>query len=177
MTHPAQLAFVDVVKANYANMFVQKRVLEIGSLNINGTIRQFFAACDYTGVDLGEGKDVDLVARGEDLDFPDRHFDVVCSCECFEHNLEWARTFDNMTRMAKSLVFFSCATTGRPEHGTTRTTPNDAPFCNDYYQNLKASDFLRECNFDPYLNYTFMVNKAAQDLYFVGIKKPGESNG
>ena len=67
MTHPAQLQFVNVVKANYANMFVQKRVLEVGSLNINGSIRQFFAACDYTGVDLGKGKDVDLVARGEEL--------------------------------------------------------------------------------------------------------------
>lgn len=178
MTHPAQMQFVNMVKANYANLFVQKRVLEIGSLNINGSIRQFFSDCDYVGVDIGEGRDVDLVARGEDLDFPDNSFDVCCSCECFEHNPEWAKTFDNMTRMAKSLVFFSCATIGRKEHGTTRTTPNDAPFCGDYYQNLKASDFLMTCNFMPYLYYSFIVNKESCDLYFVGIKKPtGENNG
>jgi ubiquinone/menaquinone biosynthesis C-methylase UbiE len=113
-----------------------------------------------------------MVARGEDLSFPDKSFDVVCSCECFEHNPEWARTFDNMARMAKSLVFFSCATTGRPEHGTPRTTPQDAPFCGDYYQNLKASDFLENCNMDAFISYRFLVNKAAQDLYFIGIKKP-----
>lgn len=172
MSHPAQMQFVEAVKQNYVNLFFRKRVLEIGSLNINGSIRQFFSDCDYTGVDLAPGKDVDLVGKGEDLDFPDKSFDVVCSCECFEHNPEWARTFDNMSRMARSLVFFSCATTGRPEHGTTRTTPQDAPFCGDYYQNLKASDFLEKCDMDAFLGYRFLVNKAAQDLYFIGIKKP-----
>jgi SAM-dependent methyltransferase len=172
MSHPAQMIFVESVKQNYVNLFIRKKVLEVGSLNINGSIRQFFIDCDYTGVDLAPGKDVDMVARGEDLSFPDKNFDVVCSCECFEHNPEWARTFDNMARMAKSLVFFSCATTGRPEHGTPRTTPQDAPFCGDYYQNLKASDFLENCNMDAFISYRFLVNKAAQDLYFIGIKKP-----
>lgn len=172
MSHPAQMIFVESVKQNYVNLFIRKKVLEVGSLNINGSIRQFFIDCDYTGVDLAPGKDVDMVARGEDLSFPDKNFDVVCSCECFEHNPEWARTFDNMARMAKSLVFFSCATTGRPEHGTPRTTPQDAPFCGDYYQNLKASDFLEKCNMDAFISYRFLVNKTAQDLYFIGIKKP-----
>lgn len=172
MSHPAQMIFVESVKQNYVNLFIRKKVLEVGSLNINGSIRQFFIDCDYTGVDLAPGKDVDMVARGEDLSFPDKSFDVVCSCECFEHNPEWARTFDNMARMAKSLVFFSCATTGRPEHGTPRTTPQDAPFCGDYYQNLRASDFLEKCNLDAFIGYRFLVNKAAQDLYFIGIKKP-----
>lgn len=172
MSHPAQMMFVESVKQNYVNLFIRKKVLEVGSLNINGSIRQFFIDCDYTGVDLAPGKDVDMVARGEDLSFPDKNFDVVCSCECFEHNPEWARTFDNMARMAKSLVFFSCATTGRPEHGTPRTTPQDAPFCGDYYQNLRASDFLERCNMDAFISYRFLVNKAAQDLYFIGIKKP-----
>lgn len=172
MSHPAQMIFVESVKQNYVNLFIRKKVLEVGSLNINGSIRQFFIDCDYTGVDLAPGKDVDMVARGEDLSFPDKNFDVVCSCECFEHNPEWARTFDNMARMAKSLVFFSCATTGRPEHGTPRTTPQDAPFCGDYYQNLRASDFLEKCNMDAFISYRFLVNKAAQDLYFIGIKKP-----
>lgn len=171
MSHPTQIEFVKNVKEAYPDLFVNKKVLEVGSLNINGSIREFFSDCDYTGVDLAPGKDVDFVGRGEDLAFPDRSFDVVCSCECFEHNPEWARTFDNMARMAKGLVFFSCATTGRPEHGTARTTPQDAPFCGDYYQNLKASDFLSKCNIDVFAGYRFLTNKSAQDLYFIGVKR------
>lgn len=173
MSHPAQMEFIAEVKRNYPELFSRKKVLEIGSLDINGSIRGFFTECAYLGVDLGAGAGVDLVGRGEDLEFPDGSFDVVASCECFEHNPEWVRTFDNMTRMAKSLVFFSCATTGRPEHGTKRTTPWDAPFCGDYYQNLKASDFIGRCNLKPYAEYTFMVNKDAHDLYFIGVKSNG----
>lgn len=172
MSHPAQMEFVEAVKQSYPILFSRKKILEIGSLNINGSIRQFFDSCDYTGVDLAPGKDVDMVAKGEELTFSDKTFDIVCSCECFEHNPNWVGTFNNMTRMSKCLVFFSCATTGRPEHGTPRTTPHDAPFCGDYYQNLKASDFLANCDMDPYIGYRFLVNKASKDLYFVGLKKP-----
>jgi 2-polyprenyl-3-methyl-5-hydroxy-6-metoxy-1,4-benzoquinol methylase len=35
------------------------------------------------------------------LDFASNSFDTVASCECFEHNPEWAKTFENMHRMCK----------------------------------------------------------------------------
>jgi SAM-dependent methyltransferase len=143
VSHKEQTDFVAAVKDKYPEFFAGKRVLEVGSLNINGTVRDFFADCDYVGCDLGEGPGVDIVCAGQDLDFPDNSFDTVCSCECFEHNPAYKETFRNMVRMLKpgGLLFFTCATTGRPEHGTKRTTPGDAPFCGDYYQNLVASDF------------------------------------
>ena len=170
MSHPAQIGFVASVRAKFPELFNGTEVLEVGSLNINGSIRQFFTDCLYVGVDLAPGKDVDIVARGEDLSYPDNSFDVVCSCECFEHNPEWARTFDNMTRMAKSLVFFSCATTGRAEHGTPRTSPWDAPFCGDYYQNLTEEDFKQHCDLSKFKYYEFSTNEQSHDLYFFGVK-------
>ena len=143
MSHKEQLDFVAAVKGKHPEFFTGKRVLEVGSLNINGTVRDFFTDCDYIGCDLGEGRGVDIVCAGQDLDFPDNSFDVVLSCECFEHNPAYQETLRNMVRMLKpgGLLFFTCATTGRPEHGTTRTSPKDAPFCGDYYRNLIASDF------------------------------------
>ncbi len=84
------------LKKRFPQYFYESKVLEVGSLDINGSIRQFFVGCDYVGVDLGEGRGVDVVARGEELDYPDDSFDVVASCECFEHNPEWVKTFNNI---------------------------------------------------------------------------------
>ena len=170
MSHQAQLDFVAALKQQFPDYFIRKEVLEIGSLNINGSIRQFFEQCTYVGVDLGAGRDVDVVARGEDLAYPDNSFDVVASCECFEHNPEWVATLNNMIRMCSGLVFFSCATTGRPEHGTPRTSPHDAPFCGEYYRNLTEEDVKQAVDLSVFEDYQFISNDTAHDLYFWGIK-------
>ena len=60
-------------------------VLEVGSLNENGTPRQFFAG-PYVGVDMRAGRDVDEVMTSHDLRFPDESFDVVISTEMLEHD-------------------------------------------------------------------------------------------
>jgi hypothetical protein len=170
MSHPAQLQFVKSVKEKFPDYFIRKNVLEIGSLNINGSIRDFFEQCVYVGVDIGPGKDVDLVARGENLAYHDESFDVVASCECFEHNPEWVRTLENMIRMSSKLVFFTCATTGRVEHGTPRTNHHDAPYCGDYYRNLTEDDIRASIDLSAFKEYEFSVDNEAHDLYFWGVK-------
>jgi len=174
MSHQSQLDFVSNVRDSFPEQFVNSKVLEVGSLNINGTVRIFFKDCDYLGVDVGAGKNVDLVCPAHELDMPNETFDTTISCECFEHDKYWVRSFKKMYDLTKpnGLIVFSCATTGRPEHGTTRTSPADAPFTNDYYRNLTAEDFdgafeLKEM-FDE---YQFAVNNWPADLYFYGVKK------
>lgn len=171
MAHKQQFDFVESVRSKFPDNFYKAKVLEIGSLNINGTIRDLFVDCDYLGVDVGEGKDVDLVCLGQDLDHPDQTYDTTISCECFEHNPDWEETFLNMHRMTKigGLVIFSCATTGRPEHGTSRCSPADAPLISwDYYRNLTEQDFNVDGMFSE---HQFSTNTGTHDLYFYGVKK------
>jgi len=150
-------------------------VIEMGSLNINGTVRDFYDNPKiYIGVDLDNGPGVHLVCQGQDVDFPDESFDVAVSAECFEHNPYWLETFVNMHRLAELFVVFTCAGDGRPEHGTTRTTPGNSPFTLswDYYKNLNEMDFKNALNLDDmFSEYEFTYNPKAQDLYFWGIKK------
>jgi len=181
MAHQQQFDFVQRVKNRYPINFFQKKVLEIGSLNINGTIRDFFNYCDYLGVDVGQGPCVDIVCEGQNVDHPDNTYDTVASCECFEHNPHWVETFQNMYRMTKpgGLVFMSCATTGRPEHGTTRTSPSDSPLTIgigwDYYKNLTEQDFRDNFNIDEmFSEYKFEVGTSHPDLYFYGVKKTSD---
>ena len=53
------------------------RVLELGSRNINGSVRYLFAAAEYVGVDPVEGADVDIVGDGATIEVGHDSFDVV----------------------------------------------------------------------------------------------------
>ena len=96
MAHLQQAEYVKSLKKIYPHFFSKKKVLEVGSLNINGSIRDFFYECEYVGIDVGEGEGVDLVCEGQKYDAPNETFDVSCSAECFEHNPFWLETFLNM---------------------------------------------------------------------------------
>jgi GT2 family glycosyltransferase len=183
MAHTEQRVFIEKIKDKFADFFQNKKVLEVGSLDINGTVRDFFYNCEYVGVDVSLGKGVDIVCEGQNYNAPDETYDVVCSAECFEHNPYWVETFKNMIRLCKDggLVFFTCATDGRPEHGTTRTTPADSPLTIgmgwDYYRNLNENDFKNEFNFDNYFDsYEFSVEENHYDLFFWGIVQKSKKN-
>lgn len=174
MAHNAQNVFFRQVRRTYPEYFVWKNVLEVGSLNINGTVRDLFKNCNYVGVDLDYGPGVDIAVQGQDLEFPDDSFDVTISAECFEHNPFWKETFLNMVRMTKpgGLITFTCAGKDRPEHGTRRSDIGSSPLTVasgwDYYRNLEEEDFTDLL--DGVVGQ-FFYNAGAQDLYFVGRKK------
>lgn len=177
--HAQQTNYIVSLRDMFPNNFSNCKVLEVGSLDINGTIRTLFNNCDYTGLDVGEGPCVDVVCSGHDYNAPDNSFDTVISSECFEHNPFWLQTFINMHRVCKvgGLVAFTCATDGRPEHGTNRTQAwasrlTVAIGWGDYYRNLNAADFESALNLkDMFETYEFSVELSSPDLYFYGVKK------
>lgn len=174
MSHSAQMNFVESVKRKYPDNFAGKTVLEIGSYDINGTVRVFFENCVYLGIDVVEGNGVDLVCQGQDFK-SEFEFDTIITCEMFEHNMYWRETWTNLISQCKSggLIVMSCASTGRPEHGTRRTSPNESlssAIFGDYYQNLTEGDFRSICDFDNvFSEYEFKEENT--DLYFYGVKR------
>jgi SAM-dependent methyltransferase len=173
MAHKQQMDYVKNLSKTKNEHFNNKSVLEIGSLNVNGSIREFFKNCNYIGVDIASGKDVDVVAKGHEFKYQEQ-FDVVCSCECFEHDEHYKETIINMFNHLKhgGLFFFTCAGEGRPEHGTTRTTPNSIwGTSNDYYKNLNEKDIKEVLSMDSFSDYKFFYEPNHKDLYFYGVKK------
>jgi hypothetical protein len=184
MAHPEQATFCLSVKKKYPVYFKAMadfgttEVLDVGSLDINGNNRYLWEGpYNYTGIDVGEGKNVDIVCKGHEFR-PGKQYDVVISTECFEHDMHWKETISNCIDLTKSggLFMFTCATTGRQEHGTTRTTPQDSPFThslfNDYYKNLTEEDIRSAIDLDEHFtHYEFSTNNHTKDLYFYGIKK------
>jgi SAM-dependent methyltransferase len=185
MAHYTQQQFVNWMREFFPQFFTGKRVLEIGSLDINGSVRRFFTNCDYTGLDVGAGPGVDVVCGGQDFDAPSGSFDVVCSFEAMEHNPYWKETFANMLRLTRpgGMIIMTCATKGRPEHGTARSKPQDSPLTRDigwdYYRNLAAKDFAGEFNLDEQFSVHLITHYYySSDLLFFGFRSgdPPPSN-
>lgn len=62
------------------------RALEIGSRNINGSVRMLFTNTHYCGIDLNAGRGVDIVSDAVCAPFPNETFDIVVCCEVLEHS-------------------------------------------------------------------------------------------
>ena len=177
MAHIDQISFIKEFKDFYINNHFNKDIdiLEIGSLDVNGNTRNLFNFCkSYIGIDLEEGPNVDLVLNGTDIHKLNKKFDIIISCECFEHAKDWKIIFERMCQISKpnSFVVISVASTGRVEHGTERSGNWQSPGNkDDYYLNLTKKDFIDNFNLNIiFSNYFFFYNINSFDLYFVGIK-------
>ena len=81
------------------------------------------------------------------------------------------------------LFCFTCASTGRREHGTKRTSPKDSygtignlADMSDYYKNLTEIDLNDVLSLNVlFSSWNTYYNSDSKDLYFVGLKK-GNSN-
>ncbi len=186
MAHKEQWVFCGQVKGLHPEYFENKKVLDIGSFDVNGNEEFLFKNCDFTGLDIGEGDGVDVVCPAQDYDEPDETFDTIISCECWEHNPFYKESIQNAVRMLKSggLFFFTCATTGRPVHGVSyleeqcskqydnwKTLPNveRENWDNDYYKNVTEDDVREAIDVDNiFSSYEFDVEENHCDLFFFG---------
>lgn len=173
MAHKEQIDFCTSVKNKFPERFINAKVLDIGSLDINGNNRYLFQNPNYLGIDIGEGNNVDLVCKGHEYKSKEK-FDIVISTECLEHDKHWKETLLNAYKLLKKdgLLIISCAAPGREEHGTAKSSSFCSPFTQDYYRNISAEDFkevfdLEKCFKDFELKE---AHETMHDLYFYGIK-------
>lgn len=177
MSHPEQLAFIGACVAANPGLVDGGSVLEVGSYDVNGSVRSLFGgAARYVGVDLVEGPGVDLVVAGKDVDAPDGSFDVTVSGECFEHDPDWRETLATMVRLTRpgGLVVVTCASRGRVEHGTRRTTAAESPGTqaqgSDHYRNVSVADVAALPLQDWFADHLLHHAPRAADLYLCGVR-------
>ena len=159
--------------------FDSVRVLDAGGGDINGNNRFLFTNSIYHANDVVAAPNATIVSKTKDLDIADGSLDTVNRTECFEHDMEWVASITKIIALLKvgGTFVFSCASTGRPEHGTRRTTPHDSysaslPEWSDYYKNLTAYDVRSIPGFaETFPNCQFYYNAESRDLYFLGIKQ------
>ena len=100
-----------------------KSVIEVGSYNINGSLREPMVRLNpskYVGVDITEGPCVDQVCKAEDVlsTFGAESFDTVISTEMMEHVENWKNVVHNLKGVCKKggVILITTRSVGFPKH-------------------------------------------------------------
>jgi SAM-dependent methyltransferase len=167
MAHDEQREFFNSVKEIFPEHFQDSKVLDVGSLDVNGNNRYLFDGCEYVGLDIESGKNVDISSPVHLSGFPAGYFDTIISGECFEHDRSFRWSIGAIVKMLRKggLFTMTCAGYNRPEHGTENHDPDSSPFTNDFYQNRIAEDFKLD-----ELKGVFTEARGGMDLYYAGVK-------
>lgn len=113
--HDAAYRFV---ASNAGLVWPGMRILEIGSYDVNGSVRPIFAGAAYHGIDLRPGPGVDEVADGATYDGGEA-YDLVVTTEALEHAALPRALIDTAWRALRpgGRLILTAAGTGRDPHG------------------------------------------------------------
>jgi len=164
--HEAVKDFIKQVKAKYPSYFINKYVIEFGSLDINGTPKEFFKDCPdckYYGVDWRAGPGVDIVSLAHNYN-PLVKFNVVISTEMLEHDKFAKESVENMVRLLDSngLLIITCAGPLRKEHEQECGIDN-------HYANIQPVQL--ESWIDKKLFKDFKIKVSGKDIHLYGVKR------
>jgi SAM-dependent methyltransferase len=166
MMTPEIQEWIAVVRGRFP--FSAGRVLEIGSQNINGTVRQFFSdASEYIGTDMQQGDGVDVVLDNKSLmtHFGPNSFDTIVACEVLEHDRIFWQTIYQIRTLLRvgGHVIITTPTLGFPYH----------PYPKDYWR--FTEDAYRDFFFFgmEVLDISTLDNQYAPQISLAGLAKKG----
>jgi hypothetical protein len=145
-------------------------VLEVGSLDINGSVRPLFASADhYHGIDIVDGPGVDEVADAATWT-PPRQYDVVVCAEVLEHAPTWEQIVETMWDAVApgGVLLLTCATDGRAPHSAVDGL---AVRDGEHYQNVPGPAVLALVRRWGATDWTIETAQTRGDLY-VRVDKP-----
>jgi SAM-dependent methyltransferase len=134
----------EFVREFYKERHPFKYILDVGSRDINGSVRKSLAKLPeyekdnpkFTGVDMiaGEGVDIVLNAHALYYDFDEESFDLVTCCETLEHDDKFWITLEQMKRVLKKggWLFITTPSIGFPLHSYPYDYYRYTPFAYDH---------------------------------------------
>jgi SAM-dependent methyltransferase len=159
-----------------------KRVLEFGSRNVNGTVREIFTDANsiggiYHGLDLVPGENVFIVADAADWrppvseEFPLAKwlYDAVVCCEVFEHTPRVADICKSAFEVLKpgGVFIVTCASQWREPHSVNGNGP---PKKGEHYEGIFSDDLASEMESAGFSVAFIDVNAPMVDTYAFALK-------
>ncbi len=101
-----------------------KRILEVGSFNVNGSLRSLietYKPAEYIGADIAAGACVDVICDVTKLEerFGEKSFDMVVATELMEHVKDWRTAIHNIKAVCKpgGVILVTTRSPGFVYHG------------------------------------------------------------
>lgn len=179
MAHFQQELFMRETKLSFPDYFNNVKVLECGSMDVNGSVRSLFTNCSYLGIDCHSGSGVDMVINLHEINSANSkeilyNFDTVVSCEMLEHDFYWERSFKKMYSVLKpnGLLVITCGGYNRIEHGVGHFGSDPKK---NHYENITVSHLAKAFDLEfLFKDFRIHYNGGGDlkgDLYFWGIKR------
>ena len=169
--HAEAFAFVQQTVEGLA--LKRPHVLELGSYDVNGSVRGLFAhAASYTGLDARSGPGVDVTARAQDY-MPARLAHVVVSTEAAEHDPDPAGLVAAAYRCLRpgGVLIFTAAAPERAPHGND----GGAQRSDEHYANIPPADLRRWLKAAGFVDAHVSHAPAVGDVYAVAHKPAQET--
>lgn len=143
-------------------------VIEIGSRNINGTVRDLFPRATWTGIDLRAGPCVDVVGDAM-LYEPPEPVDLVVCCEVLEHAADWQDLVCVTYGWLKSggHLIVTCAGPGRNAHSAIDGGPLRV---DEHYENISTNELNDAMKRAGFVLRVTEGNQYWHDTYGIGWK-------
>lgn len=141
------------------------RVLELGSLDVNGTVRDLLPVTEYLGVDMRPGPGVDVVADAAApglLDVVGGGWDLVLCLEVLEHAAQAGEILVNAARCLRTggQLVATMAGPGREPHGVDGQGVGD-----EFYRNVTPEMLVGWLATAGFGDIAVALGRGEQDLY------------
>lgn len=122
--HPEAYAYVERTR-NALGLTGPLEILEVGSRDVNGSVRPLFPSERYVGVDLVAGPGVDWVGDFRDWAQPGAELDLVVCTEVLEHSPHWRELLARAAQVLRpgGWLIVTAAADPRPPHSASDGGP------------------------------------------------------
>ena len=143
-------------------------VVEIGSRDINGTIRSHFPAAHWTGLDLYPGPSVDWVGDAMEYETQTPVGIVIC-CEVFEHSNKWPFLLHRASHWLRpgGQIIITCAGQGRDPHSAI---DGGELHPDEHYANITQDELAEELHYAGFIGIESSGNEHWRDTYATAMK-------
>jgi autotransporter strand-loop-strand O-heptosyltransferase len=159
MAHINQQMFCEKIKNNHPEYFNNVKVLDIGSIDINGNNRYLFENSKYIGIDRNDGPNVNIVSEFKDYECPNNYFDIVISTETLQEDDNYKDTISKIMDVLRpgGAFVLTCSSDKRVFDESKFKFTKDILQSIDKFKNIFPDGI-------------FEYNDSVGDLYFFGIK-------
>lgn len=158
-------------------------IIEVGSLVINGSVRDIVMANNpksYIGIDFIDGDGVDKLVNAEYLveEFGENSFDTVISTEMLEHAVNWQRCVNQMKLICRKYLI---VTTRSPGFGYHEYPTDEWRFSMADMEKIYSDYHIHKLVQDPQVDGVFMIaeklGKPLADISHIELVKPVRPDG